>query len=86
MSLSPLAKSRLRHVGAVVEHDHVEPVGPARQPRPPWRFASTPADATDTVPQLGEHTRAVLTGRLGLSDADVDRLHADGVVNWRTKG
>lgn len=79
-----LADPHLRHVGAVVEHDHVEPVGPARQPRPPWRFASTPAEPTETVPQLGEHTRDVLTGRLGLSDADVDRLHADGVVNWRT--
>lgn len=75
-----LADPHLRHVGAVIEHDDVRPVGPARQPRPPWRFAGTPADPTDTVPLMGEHTRAVLAARLGLDDAELDRLHASGVL------
>jgi crotonobetainyl-CoA:carnitine CoA-transferase CaiB-like acyl-CoA transferase len=31
-------------------------------------------------PLLGEHNRDVLTRLLGLADADVDRLHADGII------
>jgi crotonobetainyl-CoA:carnitine CoA-transferase CaiB-like acyl-CoA transferase len=35
------------------------------------------------VPWLGEHTRSVLHDELGLDDAAVDQLVADGVVtDW----
>ena len=76
-----LADAQLAHMGAVIEHDDISPVGPARQPRPPWRFASTPAEPTTTVPLMGEHTRAVLGERLGLGAAELDRLHAAGVLH-----
>jgi crotonobetainyl-CoA:carnitine CoA-transferase CaiB-like acyl-CoA transferase len=32
------------------------------------------------IPWVGEHTRAVLTEELGLDDAAIDALVADGVV------
>ena len=32
------------------------------------------------APQLGEHTEEVLADVLGLSDAEIGRLHDDGVV------
>jgi crotonobetainyl-CoA:carnitine CoA-transferase CaiB-like acyl-CoA transferase len=39
-----------------------------------WEFPNRPA------PMLGEHTREVLSNRLGLSSDDIDRLAAGGVV------
>jgi crotonobetainyl-CoA:carnitine CoA-transferase CaiB-like acyl-CoA transferase len=76
-----LADPQLAHMGAVIEHDDVVPIGAARQPAPPWRFHGTPAEPTDTVPLMGQHTRAVLGRRLGLDDATLDRLHAAGVLH-----
>ena len=76
-----LADPQLALMGAVIEYDDISPVGPARQPRPPWRFASTPAEPTASVPLMGEHTRAVLGERLGLGVAELDRLHAAGVLH-----
>ena len=55
-------------------------VGPLRQQAPfPRRVGETtppPAGA----PRLGEHTRAVLGGELGVPDDELDRLAADGVL------
>ena len=79
-----LADAQLAHMGAVIEHDDISPVGRARQPRPPWRFASTPAEPTASVPLMGEHTRAVLGERLGLGVAELDRLHVAGVLHSPT--
>ena len=76
-----LADPQLALMGAVIEYDDISPVGPARQPRPPWRFASTPAEPTASVPLMGEHTRAVLGERLGLGVAELDRLHVAGVLH-----
>jgi crotonobetainyl-CoA:carnitine CoA-transferase CaiB-like acyl-CoA transferase len=43
-----------------------------------WEMPTNPA------PMLGEHTRAVLTGRLGLTTEEVDGLIADSVVKaWQ---
>ena len=54
-------------------------VGPVRQQAPfPRRVGEPPAVPTG-APRLGEHTRPVLA-ELGLSDADVDELAAEGVV------
>jgi crotonobetainyl-CoA:carnitine CoA-transferase CaiB-like acyl-CoA transferase len=39
-----------------------------------WEFPNRPA------PMLGEHTREVLSNRLGFSSDDIDRLTAGGVV------
>ncbi len=57
-------------------HEVATPVGPVPALAPP---GSTGAPRMDPVPALGEHTRAVLT-ELGVSEADVAALVADGVV------
>ena len=43
-------------------------------------FSRTPAQAVEHPPLLGEHTRAVLLGELGFSEADIEALEADRVV------
>jgi len=54
-------------------------VGPLRQQAPYPRRMGEPPVAPSGAPRLGEHTRAVL-GDLGVSDSELDRLAADGVV------
>jgi len=62
----------------------VHPVGGAQRQRSwPFHLARTPATIRSPAPCLGQDTRAVLTGLLGYTDADVDRLEADGVIGTR---
>ena len=44
------------------------------------RFAATPGRIRHAGARLGEHTDEVLAGLLGLSDAELDELHAAGVI------
>jgi crotonobetainyl-CoA:carnitine CoA-transferase CaiB-like acyl-CoA transferase len=44
------------------------------------RLAATPGHVWHAAPRLGEHTRELLTGLLELSDAEVDRYLAAGVL------
>ena len=46
----------------------------------PAKFSRTPADYRRAPPRSGEDTIEVLAGRLGLSNQQIDRLKADGVV------
>ena len=46
----------------------------------PLRFAGQPEPSYRPAPRLGEHTREVLTGWLGTSDAGLDSLRRDGVI------
>lgn len=46
----------------------------------PVRFARTPVRITRPGPLLGEHTRVVLSERLGLDAPTLARLEADGVI------
>jgi crotonobetainyl-CoA:carnitine CoA-transferase CaiB-like acyl-CoA transferase len=55
-------------------------VGPMRQQAPFPRFANQPVPVPTGAPRLGAHTRAVLSERLALSDAELDRFAADGVI------
>jgi succinyl-CoA---D-citramalate CoA-transferase len=55
-------------------------LGPLRQQAPFPRFVGEPSPAPAGAPRLGEHTRDVLGGILGLSDAELDGLAADGVI------
>jgi crotonobetainyl-CoA:carnitine CoA-transferase CaiB-like acyl-CoA transferase len=55
-------------------------LGPVRQQAPFPRFVGTPVEAPAGAPQLGEHTRAVLSDILGLDDAELDRLASDGIT------
>lgn len=49
----------------------------------PLKFSSTPVAYTRPPPLLGEHTRNVLSARLGLSNAALDGLAARGVIEVR---
>jgi len=46
----------------------------------PLKLSATPAGASQAPPLLGEHTREVLRERLGLADAELDALAAEGVI------
>ena len=46
----------------------------------PFGMSATPPGSTQSPPLLGQHTREVLRGRLGLDDATVARLAKEGVV------
>jgi crotonobetainyl-CoA:carnitine CoA-transferase CaiB-like acyl-CoA transferase len=65
--------------GALVECDH--PVaGKVRVVGPPARLSETPADVRMPAPLLGQHTDAVLRERLGLNDAQIERLRTAGAI------
>jgi formyl-CoA transferase len=64
--------------GALVTSVHPA-LGRIREPRPPVRFAATPAAIARPAPSLGEHTSEVLA-ELGLSPNEIDELRASGVV------
>jgi crotonobetainyl-CoA:carnitine CoA-transferase CaiB-like acyl-CoA transferase len=46
----------------------------------PLNLSSSPPRQLEPAPALGEHTRAVLRERLDLTEAEMDRLAADGVI------
>ena len=46
----------------------------------PARLSATPPTYDKPAPQLGEHTREVLTSVLGLSESEIDELAAEGVI------
>ena len=55
-------------------------IGELLMPGSPLRFAGIDADATRPAPRLGEHTDEVLESVLGLSTAEIGRLHDQGVI------
>ena len=73
-----LDDERLQQLGAIVTTDHPV-VGRRRQMGLPWRMDGARANY-QRAPLLGEHTREVLMGLMGLSSDEYERLHADGVV------
>ena len=52
----------------------------------PFRFASQKSWLTCGAPTVGQHNREILRDVVGLSDAEVDRLEAEGVIGTRPKG
>jgi len=48
--------------------------------RSPMRFSATPLEHKVPPPLLGQHTEEILRGLLGRSDADIEKLRADGAV------
>ena len=46
----------------------------------PMRFSGTPVTYDTPPPLLGQHTEEVLTGILGLGEAEIERLRALGIV------
>ncbi len=55
-------------------------IGSYLMPSTPLRFDACERLAPKRAPLLGEHTDQVLNELLGLSDAEIGRLYADGVV------
>jgi crotonobetainyl-CoA:carnitine CoA-transferase CaiB-like acyl-CoA transferase len=52
-------------------------------PNSPWHFSDAESGARGEPAYRGEHNRQVLAERLGLDDAELDRLEADGVLSSR---
>ena len=70
----PQAKAR----GLVVEQARGDLT--VRTVASPMRLSKTPVDYQVPPPVLGADTEAVLRGRLGLSDAEIERLRASGAI------
>jgi crotonobetainyl-CoA:carnitine CoA-transferase CaiB-like acyl-CoA transferase len=47
---------------------------------PPFLLRDTPPEVRRAAPLLGEHTREILSGVLGLADAEIDALESEGVL------
>jgi crotonobetainyl-CoA:carnitine CoA-transferase CaiB-like acyl-CoA transferase len=52
---------------------------------PPVKFSQTPGAVRRRAPQLGEHSREILSELLNLSDLDIERLVSEKVVNGRAQ-
>jgi formyl-CoA transferase/CoA:oxalate CoA-transferase len=65
--------------GALVECEHPT-AGKVRVVGPPARLSETPAGVRRPAPLLGEHTDEVLGERLGLDDAEIERLRNVGAI------
>ncbi len=63
----------------LVELEHAV-AGTLKMTGTPMKFSDTPGSVRTPPPLLGEHTRAVLTADLGLTDAQVGDLRARGVI------
>ena len=69
----------LKARGMIAEMQHAS-AGLVKAVKNAVHLSGTPLDAYQAPPQLGEHTRAVLTGLLGYTAAEFDGLARDGVV------
>jgi 2-methylfumaryl-CoA isomerase len=60
----------------------IDQPGIGRYPMPglPLDFSASPREPTRPAPRLGEHTDEVLSRLLGLSAAEIARLHASGIA------
>jgi len=78
-------------VAAALEDAHVRARGLVRQVQleggtplplvgPPVRFSATPAEVRTPPPRLGEHTDAILREHLGMDEATIRALRAQGVI------
>ncbi|MBM3139041.1 MAG: CoA transferase [Chloroflexi bacterium] len=48
-----------------------------------FRFSASPLTTRMPTPQLGQHNREILSGLLGLADAEIDELERDEVIGTR---
>lgn len=70
---------QLLHRGMVVEMPHPK-LGTWKTINSPFRLSRTPGKVQGLAPELGEHTREVLVRYLGVTDDELKRLKAEGVV------
>lgn len=74
---------QLRHRGffeVVPPSPSAPEVGPRPHLRPGWKLSATPATTRGRAPEFGEHTRAVLSEVLHMTEAEMDALEAEGVL------
>ena len=76
----PQVKAR----GMIVEHDHPT-LGKIKLPNLPFRFSNSDTSPQSVAPMLGEHNRAIAR-EIGLSEAHIDELEADGVLVGEFEG
>jgi formyl-CoA transferase len=69
----------LRARGMVTAMPHAS-AGSVRAIKSAMHLSETPLETYVAPPKLGEHTREILTGLLGYSGGDVDRLARDEVI------
>ena len=74
-----VADPQLAWRGHWVRPPHTE-MGESLYNMPPYRLSATPVTIRSAAPRLGEHTREVCRDLLGLVDAEIDELQADGVL------
>jgi len=74
-----LADPQIAARGMVETVDHPA-IGALKVLGIPTKLSDTPGEILTPPPRLGEHTRRVLTGDLGMSESEVDRLLAKGAV------
>jgi len=55
-------------------------IGRHPQPSLPFREGGMPLPIRSAPPTLGEHNREILSGVLGLADAEIDELARDGII------
>ncbi len=72
------ADQHLESRGFFVRLNHPE-TGPYTHAGTPWHFSATPVSVRRPAPQLGEATEYVMKELLGYSDADYQKLAAEGV-------
>ncbi|MBU1441925.1 MAG: CoA transferase [Gammaproteobacteria bacterium] len=70
---------QLAHRGHWVRLPHAE-MGESIYNNLPFRLSRTPVRPQRAAPLLGEHTREVLAGLLGFSDAEIDELQTEQVL------
>jgi crotonobetainyl-CoA:carnitine CoA-transferase CaiB-like acyl-CoA transferase len=74
-----LSDPQLRARGAWAEHTHPD-AGTWEMEEPPWRLGRTPGNASMPAPGFGAHNGYVLREVLGLGEAEIARLYAEGVT------
>lgn len=73
-----VADPQIAHNGTFVEYDHPSE-GRVKTPGFPIRFSKTPSTVERGAPQIGEHSREVLS-EAGFDEATIERLLESGVV------
>jgi crotonobetainyl-CoA:carnitine CoA-transferase CaiB-like acyl-CoA transferase len=69
-----------------VLHNGVSALGERVYIGRPWKLSGADLAIATPAPTLGEHNRQILTGLLGYSDAEVNRLDQAGIVGSFMKG
>ncbi|HXF52163.1 MAG TPA: CaiB/BaiF CoA-transferase family protein [Dehalococcoidia bacterium] len=75
-----VAQPQVRARDMLVELRHPRMGRPLTVPNTPIKLSRTPGGVKGLPPDVGEHTEEILTGWLGLSEDEVRRLEALGVV------